>query len=339
MLSVRYSILWVLSSALLSAQTAPCGRQTIVAGGSSQEERFLPAPAEHVRTSLFKAMSAMAITVKKDNRTEIFAKFEVGNKAVARMHENNKAGVKGFSGGTGTAYGEFRIGLRPDTEHGVQGTRLSIEFHKRRMQIGGNQDQATPLMEETACLVRILSASDPLLNPRGPAAASPPSEKKTVRLPEDTPVKVLLREVLYSKDVRKKVKKEDPDSSLIPFEVAEDVVVDGATVVRRGALGTGRLTQVKGTSNDSREKQAILDFVIDKVTAVDGQAVSISAGPITAGGRRRTGSARFMRDFVEVAKGAASAVDYFTSVYQTMVRAGTGFDVVTDGTYNIEVGK
>lgn len=330
MLGLRCLPIIVLAScAYLPAQTAPCGREVILPGGASHEERFLPAPIGHVRASLFKAMSAMAIAVKKDNDAEVSAKFEVGSKAAARMHANNKAGAKGFSGGTGTAFGEFRITMRPETKDGVQGTKLNIEFHKRRMQIGGNSDQATPLMDETACLVRTLSASDPLLHPRGPMPASAPSEKRTVVLPEDTPVKVLLREVLFSKDVRKQVKKGIADSDMVPFEVAQDVVIDGAVVVRRGALGTGRLTQVTGRANDSKDDQAILDFVIEKVTAVDGQAVSIGASPITAGGTRRKGAASFVRDFGKVAH----------PTYQTMVRAGTGFDVVTDATYNIEVGK
>jgi hypothetical protein len=58
---------------------------------------------------------------------------------------------------------------------------------------------------------------------------------------------------MYSKDYRK-----DNVGRPIQFEVAENVVVDGATVFRRGALAVGHLTDFKNAGGYGR--QATLEF-------------------------------------------------------------------------------
>ena len=74
-------------------------------------------------------------------------------------------------------------------------------------------------MDEAVCLAKILSPSDPEKFPRGAAEKPGTGETREVTLPEGTPVKLLLRNFLYSRKIT-------PDQPVV-LEVAEDVVIDG----------------------------------------------------------------------------------------------------------------
>jgi hypothetical protein len=176
------AILWMAVGVL--AQTAPCGRSFLREGGEKEENRFVAAPVADVKASVIKALPAVYGKLKKDDGAEIEATID------ADLEEAQQGfGSKGMKrGSTGT----FHIDVAPDTKDGVAGTRLQIKFSKGVIASMGSGKYATPLADETECLVGLLAQPDPSVNPRGPTPAAAQANPHSVNLKADTPVKVAL---------------------------------------------------------------------------------------------------------------------------------------------------
>ncbi|HYW65133.1 MAG TPA: hypothetical protein VFB10_00365 [Candidatus Dormibacteraeota bacterium] len=305
----------------LYAQTPPCGIAVIRTEGPKVDERFVAAPPAEVKTAVVKALPALAAKVHKDNGLEVEAKTDT-DLYESLEKRNQDAGIHGMRKGLG-AMGTFTITIRETTQDGVSGSTLHIEFHKNAMSGRiGNEGYAEPLADETVCLVKVLSFNDLSKNPRGLAltAAAP---ARGIALPEATEMKVLLPESLYSK----KLSNKDLGQS-IRFEVAEDVVVEDTVVVRRGALATGHLTDLK--KGKSYGRNAAIDFAFDTVTAVDGQTIPlVEASEETKGARHNdtAGAVMSMGAFGFMIQGASA-----------FVRAGTSYDVETSGAHTVQAG-
>jgi len=315
------------------AQTAPCGRIIVAVTDkdSPKEERFLPVPPEHVRTCALKALPVVGAKLKGEDGRVLKAETDWrGGLWDTWIAANRNAGVKGAN--AGTLQGSWTIELSPETRDGVAGTAVKIDY--RKIALGTNKNGATPLMEEIACLSGLLSPSDPLTDPRGLLASPSPTEPGTVTLPEGTPVKLLFHDPVFSKDVFQKDKeKKTTTGAQLVFEVAADVRIDGAVLIRKGALGVGRFTEdAKATERFGRS--ASLTFVIDHVTAVDGQPVAV----VGAVERQR------QRDVVLSSPTQSGVLGFYfisalTKGSEALIRAGTAYDVETAGPHTVRVGK
>jgi hypothetical protein len=308
------------------AQTPPCGIAIIKTDGANIDERFIAAPPEQVKVALLKALPAMAAKVHKDEGLHIEARSDPELYA-AILHMNRQSGAHGFYGGLG-AFGTFTIDLREALQAGVKGSLLHIEFHKNavfgRM---GNEGYPRPLAEETECLVKTLSTNDPAKNPRGLASkeAAPP---RAVVLPDGTPLKVILYDAMYSKNIKK-----DSAGQTVRFEVAEDVVVDGVALVRRGALVTGHFK--KAEKAKAYAHSAKLDFTFDTVTAADGQELRIGGATERGRGSERSKEAAIMGILVYV----DPITGFFIKGNEVFIRAGTSYDLQVSGQATIDTGK
>lgn len=325
-------ILGFLSATPLLAQTAPCGRIIVAVTDqdSPKEERFLPAAPEHVRTCTLKALPVLGAKLKGEDGTVVKAETDWrGGLWDTWIAANRNAGVKGAN--AGTLQGSWTIQLRPETRDGVAGTIVTIDY--RKIALGTNKNGASPLMEEIACLSKLLSPSNPLTDPRGLIDPETPTEPRTVTLPEGTPVKLLFHDPVFSKDVFKKDKEKRITDVQLVFEVAADVRIDGVVLIRRGALATGRLTEdAKAVGWSGRS--ASLTFVIDQVTAVDGRPVAV-VGAIE---RQR------QRDVVLPSHGNLSPLanrlaQDLAKGSEALIRAGTAYDAETVGIHAVRVGK
>jgi hypothetical protein len=305
----------------LNAETPPCGIAIVRTEGPNMDERFVAAPPEQVKAALLKALPALGAKVHKDEGFHIEAEPDMGLRQ-AIQQKNMDSGVRGKYAGLG-ALGKFTMGLRETTQDGVKGSLLHIEFHKNGF-VGrlGGEGYAQPLAEETACLVKLLSTNNPATNPRGLEVndAGPPHP---VTLPGNTPMKVLLPDPLYSKKLGK-----DSAGQTVNFEVAEDVVVDGAILIRRGALATGHFTDVQKTKKAGRH--AAIDFAFDTATAVDGQKISVSAPNEQARGGRH---GQFMSNAEQV-----GILAIFAKGADVFIRAGTTYDVEVSGQHTVQTG-
>ena len=317
-----YLFLLVIVPCYLPAETPPCGVAIIRTQGPKVDERFVPAPPDQVKSALLKALPAVDGRVVKEKGFHIEAKTDMGLRQV-EFRENRDAGVRGRTAGWG-ALGEFKIDLSPATQDEVKGALLHIEFHKNAF-VGrmGSDGYALPLAEETTCLVKLFSTNDPVANPRGLELkdAGPPHP---VTLPDATPLKVLLRDPLYSKKLEK-----DSAGQTVPFEVAEDVVVDGVTLIRRGALAKGHFNHVEKTKRAGRHAE--IGFAFDSVTTVDGQEIPVSGASETARGGRHSDTMSNLAQaglFGLLAKG--------TDVF---IRAGTAYDLEISGQHTVQAGR
>lgn len=309
-------------AARAAAQTAPCGIEVVRTEGPKIDERFVPAPPEQVKFALLRALPAVASKVDKDNGFHIEAETDVSLWGV-EIRKNRDAGLHGRTAGLG-AWGKFSIDIREATQDGVRGALLHIEFHKNAFKgRAGSDGYAQPLAEETVCLVKLLSTNDPASNPRGLEVkdAGPP---QAVTLPDGTPLKVLLRDPLYSKKLGK-----DSTGQTVQFEVAEDVVEDGAVLIRRGALATGHFTDVQKAKMGGRH--ADIDFAFDAATAVDGQKIPVSGASEKARGGRTKDTVR------NVAGGGAFGLLIKGS--DVFIRAGTAYDLEVSGQHTIQGGR
>ena len=131
-------------------------------------------------------------------------------------------------------------------------------------------------------------------------------------MPDATPLKALLRDPLYSKKLKK-----DVAGQTVQFEVAEDVVVDSAVLIRRGALATGHFTDVEKTKMGGHHAE--IAFVFDKVTAVDGQSIPVSGLSEEAKGGRHGDR------WANVAQ--AGAFGFLAKGTDALIPAGTSYDL------------
>lgn len=290
------------------AQTAPCGKSVLRTGGDRVEDRFISAPFEQVKSSLIKALPAVAARLKKDEGSHIIATIEIGDLSQAHQEGFGSEGMKVRSNGT------LHIDLAPETRDGVAGTRLQIRFSKGFGGAAGSGKYATPLADETVCLVTLLSPTDPTANPRGPAPVSAQSNPHSVVLKAGTPVKVALFNYFYTKEIPKNT----PEVNLI-LEVVEDVTVDGVVVIRKGALVKGRVIDLSKAKGFGR--QASFSFVLESATAVDGQEIPLNNEPIVQKGTSKT----------SVALGTAYNGLVFGLIkgQESLARAGTGWELPT----------
>jgi hypothetical protein len=321
----------VLVAAAAAAQTGPCGRNIVVITGADKdhEERFIPAPPPHVKDSVVRALPAVGANLEKTDGLKLTAR---DNSGLLRAWQdiNCLAGVKGSM--CGTAYGTYDIELRPDVRDGVAGTYVQISFRRPRM-LGAAVNKgkaATVLIDEIGCVAETIGESDPTLRPPGPADKTEPTEGQAVVLPEGTPLKLTLREPLYSGNFKEK---KGGTPSQVVFEVAEPVKIDGVVVIRKGALGVGHITQAKTAGRGG--KGGILFFAFDKVTAADGQPVEIgglsggrAGGPVVIGSLG--GNAQSL---LEAGVGVAASLiaQALVKGQEVVIRAGTTFEVETTG--------
>jgi len=306
------------SVALLVAQTPPCGRAVVTVGGSASETRFIPAPPAHVKACVRKALLAVAAKPVEETDTSIVARKDM-RLWEERRQQNMAAGATKREAVPGSYEGTFQIELAPELRDDIKGTRVAIQFKKRRGFIGSTE-QATPLMEEVACLVKILSPTDPRSTPAGSVNETTKIEHRSVTLPEGTPVNLVLTDILSSTSAA-----EHPNDPIV-FEVSEDVLIDGTVVVRRGALGSGKILTAKASGHWNRG--GALEFEIQNVTAADGQVIKV------VGGRNeKLGGASG-----DVVFGGGVLGFGLTKGLDVDIRAGTGYKVQTVGQYNIQVG-
>ena len=135
-----------------------------------------------------------------------------------------------------------------------------------------------------------------------------------ILIPDGTEVRIILQERLSSATA-------EPDQK-VRFQVAEDVIVNGTTVINAGAQAWGQVVEVRKRGKFG--KSGKLNFTVDFVKAMNGQNLRLS------GIRRREGN----NDYAK-----AGAVAYLTSGIGGLfikgkdieINAGTEWTLYIDG--------
>jgi hypothetical protein len=310
--AIRYMafvlFLSVASLPSLNGQTPPCGVAFLRSlDGPKTDERFLPAAPEVVKEDLLKALPALGYVVRKDQGLHIEALQDLTLLNSIWLTDED-AGARRSDGAI--VSGPVFVDIKEANQAGTQGSQLSIEF--RTGFLGRKGSNAEPLAAETECLVKLLGTNDPSKNPQGDAAEKS-SPARAIKLPKGTPVKVLLFAPMYSKEYKK-----DNLGRPVHFEVAEDVVVDGATVLRRGALAVGHLTDFK--SSGGFGQHATLEFTFDTAVAVDGQKIPVTGETQQIKGGRTS-------DQLRSTARSEGTVGWLVKGADVFIRAGTEYDL------------
>ena len=133
-----------------------------------------------------------------------------------------------------------------------------------------------PLLSLPVCAQQVPVAAS---QEGAPAATAAPAQQPPVSILHDgTPVKLRLVNKLDSHTAK--------NGDEIPFDVVNDVVVGGITVLRRGASATGVITQASAAKTLGREGR--LSFVVKDIPLRDGSKVPVRAFNKTSG-ENRTG--------------------------------------------------
>ncbi len=119
------------------------------------------------------------------------------------------------------------------------------------------------------------------------------------------------------------------DGGMFAFVVTEDVVVNGAVVIRSGAMAWGQVKNAEESKNFNR--RARLDFSIDYVRAVNGHAIPVRDYHDALGGtsKARTGATAATLGAVQGGIGILGMA--ITKGKNVGIRAGTEFIVFSDG--------
>lgn len=88
-----------------------------------------------------------------------------------------------------------------------------------------------------------------------------------VTIPRGRNILLVLQDVLSSEDKSK-------DGSLVKLTCAEDIVINGQTVIPRGAIATGKIVDVEPSS---KRRPGLIGFIIAKVKARDGSEIRLSS--------------------------------------------------------------
>lgn len=112
--------------------------------------------------------------------------------------------------------------------------------------------------------------------PAATTAAAPAQQSSAAILQDGTPMKLRLLSKLDSHTAK--------DGDEIPFDVVNDVVVGGVTVLRRGSHVTGVVTQA--VSSKTMGRAGKLSFTINDIQLRNGSKVSVRAFNRTSGENR-----------------------------------------------------
>jgi len=317
MLFLAMPAVLMFSAIQLRSQTAPCGRTVIRVGGEKEEERFIPVPFEYAKESVIRALPAVAARPAKEEGNHLEAKIDANLWGALK---NTAFGSEGFKGNA--AIGTLHIDLVGGTKDGVTGTTLKVSFSKHGL---GSGRYAAPLLDETACLASLLSPNDPSANPTGSVRLASSSVPTDVPLTAGKPVKVALLNYLYTGDFPKKTSTVD-----VVLQVIDDVQADGVVVVRRGALAKGKITDWNGPKSYGRGGS--FRFVVESVTAVDGQDVQLAADAVQEKGGTKGDVARTLA-FTGLLGGLA------TRGRDVLIRAGTSWEIPTSKDVVVKVAR
>ncbi len=289
-----------LTLALGRAQQSACPVDPITANGNPTEKKFFAAPITRVREALADSMQAIGVslfenserTLRGERRSPVIRDMRLppGSEAVA-------------------AY------LEPAHNDGAEGTLLRVETGRPGGKYPKRSWSAT-VIEETGCLLRLLSIVDPNQDRVKRAQRAQGSPAREVILPGGTPVLLRMRRFLHVASMF--------PGQTVTLEVANDVFLGGDIVIPRGALAIAKFSSVKDIRAFGTRAKATLEF--EAVYSVSGGKIPVHAKESFQGGgleaqRIIVGA---LNSRVMEGKGFA-------------IRAGTPFSVVTEGEQRIPI--
>lgn len=247
------------------AAVSPGALPTIQPGGNAVETQFIPAPLTRAREAVADAMQAAGVVL-----------FRVSDESVEGERAYERVKVLGLEAGDEAIHAT----LKSSAQDGAAGTLVRVETLRRAGKKGAPKHTwSAAILEQTACLVTLLSVDDPLRRPPVPLV-----DGMDVQVPESTVLEVRSRHFLFDSEVKPNQK--------IPFETAAPVIVNGWTVIPAGLLvvaSVDRASDVKEGGHGAEGELAFKYLVLPDGArlplraAVDLKGKSVSKGRLATG--------------------------------------------------------
>jgi hypothetical protein len=294
-----------------NANEIPCSSIKMKSGEKSKQERFFAASEKRVREVVIDAMMAIGFVVKKEKgqKLEAFRRYP-------------ELGGRGKGGET------LKFNFETVEQSGSSATRVTGETKQGLIGLY-RHNWTDAVLDQAECLLtlfgprtneEILAENTAQPNDTAEQAIQP------ITLPDGVPIKLRIRRYLLAKDAKKDFK----EGKRIVFQVTDDVMVDGKVVIKKGALGWGRVTDAKDIGFVGRN--AKLNFVIESVMAMDGQNIPVRSTANNAGGGGTSGSNIALN---YLGGGVFGAI--FSQGKQVGIRAGTEFIVFSNGDQSLKL--
>jgi hypothetical protein len=203
--------------------------------------------------------------------------------------------------------------IRPDL-YGPNGSDPAPRFRRSPDQApSGGKQQPTPKTNS--------GVQSPLpANPSPQLRAPLPDLQTGFVLTDNTPIKLRFKETISSKTAQ--------ENQVIEFEVAEDVVLKGITVISRGAIAKGIIAEVKRARMLGRRGK--INIILKEVQIASGERVALRASTGKGGG---------------LSGGTIALSAVITPLFLLMggkeakYKAGTEFAAFIDGDYVLDKAK
>ena len=143
--------------------------------------------------------------------------------------------------------------------------------------------------------------------------------QNTKQLQEETQIKVAITQTISSKDAKV--------GDIVNFKVIEQIKKDDLVLIDTGTVVTGEI--IEAEKSRSLGKGGKLDFIINTVTAVDGQLIKVRVSSKKMTGQKTTGG-------VVAAAIIFSPLALFLKGKNVVIEAGKEFLVYADNSYEIQ---
>jgi hypothetical protein len=200
------------------AAESTCSVSQISPGGDVVVTRFLAAPLPRAHEAIADAMQATGVFLFRNSETLVEGERTKERVYALRLPHGDEA---------------IRAELAPLVQDGKAGTQVRVETRRRSNKKGVPEHAwSAAVLDQAACLVSLLSLDDPLTRPKLPSA-----DGIMVRVADSTQLLVRSRHFLFNTDLQ--------TNQMVPFETAEDIVVNGSIVIPVGSLVTASVEQSK----------------------------------------------------------------------------------------------
>jgi hypothetical protein len=215
------------------AATQACALHEISPGGDAVVIRFLPAPLPRAHEAIADAMQATGVLLFKDTEQLVEGERAGERIIVLRLPKGDEA---------------IRAELSAAIQDGQAGTQVRVETLRRGNKKGAPKHVwSAAVLDQAACLVSLLSLEDPSLRRK-----IPPAEGAEIHVADSTPVHVRSRHFFFNTDLK--------TGKVVPFETAENVVVNDSIVIPAGSLVTASVEQSSDIGEYGRGAKAQLRF-------------------------------------------------------------------------------
>lgn len=202
-------------------------------GGEVVMSSFLPAPLPRAHEAVADAMQAMGVFLFKDT-----------DELIEGERTQERVRVLGLPRGDEA----IRAELAALNQDGKAGTQVRVETRRGNNKKGAPKHMwSAEVLDQASCLISLLSLDDPLHRPK-----TGPADGPEVQIGDSTQLAVRSRRFFFDTELK--------PHKLVPFETAEDTVIEASVAVPAGSLVMASVGQASDIGEFGRGAEGQLQF-------------------------------------------------------------------------------